>query len=254
MRFKSILLSSLRIYATFGIFLFHILGLYGFNNHHIDFFSIVVFCFLSGLLSCELGPTPSQWLIKKAFKILIPYWLVIIPVLLINRILCYKDTSNIQDFITLLGGNMFLDNKVYVIAWYITFILLLYLFIYFQSFFNATYLKLIAWLIGLLFFGVALNKLYYFLAFGSGFFLSKIMTPLSKEEHKESFVSRILFDLQKYCYYFFLIHGGILIFLFNILKLNFIQSFLIGFLMSVLGGVALSFLTTFSMKKYYSVI
>ena len=132
---KSISISSLRICATAGIFLFHILGLYGFNQHHIDFYSILVFCFISGYLINKLGKNAFKWFTKRAFKILIPYWIVIIPALIINRIISYKDTTVIEDFITVLGGNMFLDKKVYVIAWYITFVLLLYGFNYFLSFY-----------------------------------------------------------------------------------------------------------------------
>jgi len=249
MKLKSSLISSLRILATAGIFLFHILGLYGFNNQKIDFFSIIIFCFLSGYLSCEVGHKPSQWLMKRSFKILMPYWMVIIPALLINRIVSYKDTTVIEDFITLLGGNMFLDKKVYVIAWYITFVLLLYGFIYFQSFFNGIFLKSIAWIIGLFVFAFAFNKLYYFISFGAGFFLSKIITPPDKSEYKIFFLSRVLYDVQKYCYCFFLIHGGVLIFLFHILKFNFVYSFFIGSLLSMFGAIILRILTTLSIKK-----
>lgn len=249
MQLKSILISSLRIVATAGIFLFHILGLYGFNNLKIDFFSIIIFCFISGYLSCEVGHNPSQWLIKRTFKILAPYWIVIIPALLINRMISYKDTTVIGDFITILGGNMFLDKKVYVIAWYITFVLLLYGFIYFQSFFNGIFLKSIAWIIGLFVFAFAFNKIYYFISFGGGFFLSKIITPPDKSEHKIFFFSRVLYNVQKYCYCFFLIHGGVLIFLFNILKFNFVCSLLIGSSLSMFGAIILRLLTTVSIKK-----
>lgn len=243
------MISSLRICATGGIFIFHILGLYEFNNHRIDFISILVFCFLSGYLSCEVGQNPTQWLIQRVYKILLPYWIVIIPVLLINRIISYKDTSIIGDVITILGGNMFLDKKVYVIAWYITFVLLLYIFIYFQSFFKGIVLTTIAWIIGLFVFTAILDKLYYFVSFGIGFFISKLIIPPNKIDYKKFIFSQILYVLQKYCYSFFLIHGGVLLFLFHILKLDFVHSFLIGFLLSIMGTIILSFLTTIFIKK-----
>lgn len=246
---KSISISSLRICATAGIFLFHILGLYGFNQHHIDFYSILVFCFISGYLINKLGKNAFKWFTKRAFKILIPYWIVIIPALIINRIISYKDTTVIEDFITVLGGNMFLDKKVYVIAWYITFVLLLYGFNYFLSFFNGFILTSIAWLIGLMIFSLVLNKFYYFVSFGTEFFISKLIIPPEKSEYKKNIYTRALYQLQKYCYSFFLIHGGILIFLYHILKLDFIESFLIGFLLSIFGAIILNILTILFIKK-----
>ena len=249
MKFKSSLLSSLRICATVGIFLFHILGLYGFNNRKIDFFSIIIFCFLSGYLSCEVGHNPFHWLSKRASKILIPYWIVIIPIVLINRIVSYKDTTVIADFITIFGGNLFLYEKVYVIAWYITFVLLLYGFICFQAFFSRICLKSIVWIIGFCVFAFLLNKSYYFISFGIGFFLSKFIAPPDKSAYKDFYFISVLYHLQSYCYSFFLIHGGVLIFLFNILKFDFVHSLLVGFLLSIVGAIILNFLTSLSINK-----
>ncbi len=118
----SITISVLRIFATSGIFIFHLLGLYDKNNKGIDYLSILIFCLLTGYLSYGIKSNPYNWLKKRFLSILIPYWIVIVPALIINRIICYKNTSILSDVITLLGGNLFLETKVYVIAWYITFV------------------------------------------------------------------------------------------------------------------------------------
>jgi len=145
---------------------------------------------------------------------------------------------------------MFLDKKVYVVAWYVTFVILLYGFICFQSLFKDFFLMLIVWIIGVFIFGFVLNKLYYFVSFGVGFFLSKYIVPPNRvEEFNHYYISRILYHTQKYCYSFFLIHAGVLIFLFHILELNIFNSFLIGFLLSMLGAIILNFLTSVFIKK-----
>ncbi len=171
---NSIAISVLRISATAGIFIFHLLGLYGKNNQGMDFISLLIFCLLTGYLSSGIKSGTYEWLKKRFLSILLPYWIVIVPVLIINRIVCYKNTTILLDFITLLGGNMFLKTKVYVIAWYITFVLLLYCFIFFQSFFTNFFLKALAWLAGLLVFSMIFHKGYYFTSFGLGFYLGCI--------------------------------------------------------------------------------
>ncbi|WP_300463396.1 acyltransferase family protein [Desulfobacula sp.] len=243
--FKSILLSCLRILATAGIFFFHILGLYGFDNRGIDFFSIIIFCFLSGYLLHSVKLNSFGWLKSRFLSIMIPYWLVIVPVLIINRIISYKETTVLGDFITLLGGNMFLRTKVYVIAWYITFVLLLYAFVYVQSFFENPLLKVLIWMVGLFIFGIILNKFYYFMSFGIGFFLSNIFIPPDKNIAKSNHLSKALFVAQGHCYGFFLIHGGVLLCLFNILNFNITNAFLVGILLSAGGAIVLHLITKF---------
>ena len=236
----SITISGLRIFATSGIFIFHLLGLYDKNNKGIDYISILIFCLLTGYLSYRIKPGSYVWLKKRFLSILIPYWIVIVPALIINRIVCYKNTSILSDFITLLGGNMFLKTKVYVIAWYITFVLLLYCFIFFQSFFTNYFLKALAWLAGFLVFSMILNQSHYFISFGLGFFLASFLPPADKNQTKRTTLSNFIVILQDHCYSFFLIHGGVLIFLYNICKINFSSSFLFGFGLSIIGSIILN--------------
>ncbi len=236
----SITISGLRIFATSGIFIFHLLGLYGKNNNGIDYVSILIFCLLTGYLSYGKKKDSYNWLKKRFLSILIPYWIVIVPALTINRILCYKNTSILSDFITLLGGNMFLKTKVYVIAWYITFVLLLYCFIFFQSFFSHYFPKTLAWLAGFLVFYLIFDKSHYFISFGLGFFLASFLPPTNKKSAENKGPIKFLFNIQDYCYGFFLIHGGVLIFLYNICKADFFSSFLFGVSLSIIGSIILN--------------
>ena len=237
----SILISSLRIFAVMGIFLFHTLSLYKLENYNIDFYSILIFCFLSGYLSSNIDKLNRiSWLKKRFLSIMVSYWIVIIPALLLNRLFGYKKTLLFGDLVTLLGGNMFLHTKVYVEAWYITFILLLYLFIYFQSFAKMPVLKGICWLFGFLLFTYCFKKSYYFLAFTIGFYFSQFVSPPLKAESGQHFLSELLFKIQGYGYDFFLLHGGILVFFSVVLKLGMIETFAIGMLVTILSSLLLN--------------
>ncbi|OFZ60327.1 MAG: hypothetical protein A2328_07030 [Bdellovibrionales bacterium RIFOXYB2_FULL_36_6] len=236
----SITISGLRIFATSGIFIFHLLGLYDKNNKGIDYISILIFCLLTGYLSYGKKSNSYEWLKKRFLSILIPYWIVIVPALIINRIVSYKNTSIFSDFITFLGGNLFLQTKVYVIAWYITFVLLLYCFIFFQSFFSHYFLKTLAWLAGFLVFYLIFDKSHYFISFGLGFFLASFLPPANKNPTENNSPIKFLFNLQDYCYGFFLIHGGVLIFLYNICKADFFSSFIFGVGLSIMGSIILN--------------
>ncbi|WP_320041041.1 acyltransferase family protein [uncultured Desulfobacter sp.] len=239
MKIISLTLSLARIFATFGIYMFHVLSQFGVNNHNIDFISILVFCFLTGFLSSNVKLDRYQWLKKRVFSIMLPYWLVIIPVLLANRVVCYKETTLFEDLVTFWGGNMFLKNKVYVIAWYITFILLIYLFTYFQSLYKNLYFKIIVWAIGFCIFSLWLNKEYYFLSFAIGFLISTRYPVLPGRKNNKTYLENKLFSIQSHCYCFFLIHGGVLVALCYFLHINIVELFLYGMLLSVFGAITL---------------
>ena len=242
MKYRSIILSSVRIYATLGIFLFHLFGMFGIPNNDLDKISILIFCFLTGYLLNMKHQKSSIWLKNKLLSILIPYWLVIIPALILNRVFEYKNTSIITDIITLLGGNLFLDTKVYVIAWYITFIILLYFFMYVESFSNHILIRCCVWISGFILFAL-LHKLIYFVAFAAGIFLSKLISPPPKPGQSDFKLSKVLFKTQGYCYAFFLMHGGILVLLIHVLKLNFTQSAIYGMILSLAGTIILHSIT-----------
>lgn len=238
----SISISSLRIIAVAGIFLFHILALYHYDNRNIDFYSILIFCFLSGYLSSNINKLNRLlWLKKRFFSIMVSYWIVIIPALVLNRFFNYKHTLLLGDIVTLLGGNMFLETKVYVEAWYITFVLLLYIFIFLQSFAKVPVIKLFCWFLAfLLFTAMGFSKSVYFLAFTLGFLLSQIVAPPKKAESGSNVLSILLFKIQRYGYDFFLLHGGILVFLSVVMKLDIVATIVLGLLITILGSLLLN--------------
>lgn len=232
-------LGIIRISATIGIFLFHILGLYKLNNTHIDFICISAFCFLS--LSGYFIPAQEnlniQWIKKKFLKILIPYWIVIIPVITINNITQYKNTTLFQDFLTLSGLSLFVDNPIYVISWYITYILLLYLSIYFIESAKNINIKIINIIITIFIFKFLLHKEYYFYFFILAYYIKNFSL---KKETNYQLSNNLILKTQNLCYHFFLIHGGIVLLL-SFLFDNIFFTILIGFAISYTGAIILQY-------------
>ena len=187
-----------------------------------DFYAILIFCFLSGFFISITKGTRSKWIIKRYFGIMIPYWLVIFPVIIANQVFQYKTGLSLTLYIvTAFGGNLFLNKPLYIIAWYISFILMLYAYAFIESFFTA-YGKILLIAIGLLLFFVLLGKGGYFLSFIMGLYLSK-RCFVSWPEVNGSLMQKtasVLFVVQKYCYSFFLIHGAILLFFFKITNVS----------------------------------
>ncbi len=245
--FISIILSSVRFLATGGIFVFHVLGMANLNNNYLDFISILIFCFLSGFFGTKVNLHPHKWIIRRFFSIMIPYWLVIIPVLIINKIIHYKNTTIFMDIITIAGGNMFLNNPVYVIAWYITFVLILYFFIYLQSIVPLP--KVVSWSIGYIIIGYILHKKFYFMSFALGFYLAKFIFDTYNVQQFKTKLGLFLFKLQKYCYPFFLVHGGILVFFNYELKLSLLNFIIWGFIVSSFFAFLLFNISNFLISK-----
>jgi hypothetical protein len=224
--------SIARILATFGIFCFHYLGLMHLPNASIDTFAIIIYCLLSGYLINIKNVKPDVWFWKRYLMIMIPYWSVILPIIIINKIDNYKNTLFIDDLITVLGGNLFLENPVYVIAWYITFILLLYLYIYIYIILKSKLNKIILILLGSSYF-LYLHCLSFFISFVVGLCMYKYL----REDKdviigKGAYLSEVLYKIQSYCYPFFLIHGGILMMLYHKFHLEGQNLFLWGLILS----------------------
>ena len=203
--------SAIRLTATLAIFIFHFLGLLKYHQYRLDFYAIVVFSFLSGYLSSGINSDRQLWLKKRYLNIMVPYWIVIIPILCATIIFSYKPISWLKVGAALSGCNMFIDDPVYVISWYITFVMLLYLYIFIESLYKQQYIFIM--LIGLIIFSVLLHKIFYFIAFVIGIRLASHHTniPILIRSSLYFKVSRVLFVVQKYCYPFFLIHGGVLL-------------------------------------------
>ena len=217
--FSTIWFSLARLASTFLIYIFHYLGFLEINNrYHLDFYAILIFCFLSGFFINITKGDRSKWIIRRYFGIMIPYWLVILPVFVANQVFQYKTDLSLTSYIvTAFGGNLFLNNPLYVIAWYISFILMLYAYAFIESFF-AAYGKLLLGAFGIMLFFTWLGKAGYFLSFLIGLYFSKrcfVSWPRVNGSLMQKTAS-VLFVVQKYCYSFFLIHGAILLFFFKI--------------------------------------
>lgn len=229
--------SIARIIACGMIFIYHHSGLYGKSLHPLDFYAIIVFVFLSGYFSYQKNNLNNKhliiWLMRRLKAIMIPYWQVMLLVILINQFYRYKETTFLKNTLIMLGGSMFLNNPLYVISWFITLILLLYAFIFvFQIPSNKTYKTLIF----LICFScsILLNKYFYFLAFCAGYAFKPI-----KKKYFNSFINirlillnQIAFKIQNYCYSFFLLHGGVLLLAIKVLKLSPFNSLVISFILT----------------------
>jgi hypothetical protein len=145
---------------------------------------------------------------------------MIVPVIATNHFIQYKTVSFGSNIITFLGGNLFLDNPLCVIAWYITFIIMLYLYAFIE-FLLPRYKLYLFFISCFLFYFFLISKFLFFIAFVLGLRINFI--KLQKRNFNKKILadfSGIVFGMQKYCYSFFLIHGGILLF-FNIMKSSF---------------------------------
>jgi len=144
--------SIARLIAISMIFIYHFLAHSGKDTHDLDFYGILIFSFLSGYL-IKIGNDNRRivWAINRYFSIMIPYWLVIIPMVIVNQILQYKPATAISTITTVLGGNLFLTNPVNVTAWYITFVLILYAFALLHSLCSSLQ-KIVLVIVGALFF------------------------------------------------------------------------------------------------------
>ena len=212
--------SVARLAAAGAIFLFHYLGLLGLYRYRLDFLAILIFCFLSGYLANVRKTSRLAWLIRRYLGILIPYWLVIVPVIIINQVTQYKTVSLASQAITILGGNLFLENPLYVIGWYVTFVLLLYAYAFIEDFGERAYV-LFCMVIGALLFFFWLDKGFYFIAFVVGLRLSgrhplrKIGIWFATKRSEGHQIATVLFVSQQYAYPFYLIHGPVLLLFFK---------------------------------------
>jgi hypothetical protein len=202
--------SIARITATLAIFVFHFLGLLRLDQHRLSMNALYTFAFLTGYLAQHRGVSRARWAVKRYFSVMIPYWLIIAPVLVANWLTHYKAVSVAGMLVTLAGGNLFLENPVYVITWYVTFVLLLYAYLLVDSCF-AGYRRVAVSVAGYLLFSVWLGCGEYFVPFLAGMYLGGWMPakPVSARPLWARRLARGLFEVQRVCYPFFLTHGGL---------------------------------------------
>lgn len=225
--------SCVRIIATALIFIFHFQSLYDRPSYSLALYGITAFLFLSGYFSYQPSTFPLSWLLRRFKKIMISYWLVIIPILIINEVIHYKQTTLTQNIIIVMGGSMLLKDPVYIISWFITLILLLYVVVYITHLLRFSFQVLFCLGCVIFFYKYLSVRFIYLVGFLVGY-LWRYFLGLKRQStpKKESFLNNIcrrsfldkinmlLFNIQNYCYSFFLIHGGILLLGVKILKLK----------------------------------
>ncbi len=220
--------SIIRIISCLIIFIYHYGSLYGIKMYLIDNYAIAMFLFISGYFSNQKSNN-IKWLIQRFKAIMIPFWLVILPIIIINVFYKYKAATFAENLIVILGGAFFLTNPLYVISWFITLIIFLYISLIIFCLSTDKVYKFIVFIIFLTCFYYIDMYLYY-----SSFYLGYILRQIRKErlsdtDEKYFKLNEILFIIQNYCYSFFLIHGGILLLSIKILKIPPVASFIASF-------------------------
>ena len=236
--------SLVRIGAMLWIFIFHYLimldvACYPFSE---SMYPIMIFCFLSGYFSTTINVAPQKWIVKRYFRIMVPYWIVMVTMIIVNYYVQYKKTTPVEITIILSGGSLFLHDPLYIISWFITLILLLYATVYLYTLIRSPY----KWLFLAIAFYLSLQKpyaTYYFVSFFLGFFFRKQLDKkdrISAEKSRFSVkISSFFFKIQAYTYCFFLVHGAALHLFIKMLKGQPVKIFFLSFVLSGISSVFL---------------
>jgi len=245
--------SILRIISTVNIYIFHCNSQYNIESKDSLFYAFTFFLFISGYYSFFQGKSPNQWIIKRLKRIYIPYWIVIIGAIVANYIFQYKNIGIKEFFFAVSGGNLFIEHKIYVIAWFISVIICLYICVYiYKTIKNIALKSTVIYLIVLIL--LKFNIPYsFFISFSLGYFIHSYIFR-KKIEYKKitdnsAFINafilifRPLFFIQNYSYEFFLVHGGIILFFTNVLHSSYTTSMLGGIIFSFFGAIVLKFFT-----------
>ena len=233
--------SSLRIAACSLIFVYHLLSLYGVKIYWLSTLAISIFIFLSGFFSFHPNKLSLQWLSRRLQAILLPYWVVMILVVIANGFVGYKHFSFPQYLVMFLGGSLFIDDPLYVISWYVTFILIFYIFIF--AFARLKYWKWISFVGFYLFYITCMdkNRVFFFLFFG-GYYLAYALQEKVFSQYTESALEndQILNWLARLTYPFFLINGGVLLFFVKIMPLSLYLNCIFSFFLTVAFSILMT--------------
>ena len=110
----------LRILSTIIIYVFHCNAQYKIESKESLFYAFTFFLFISGYYSFFQNKSANQWIIKRLKRIYIPYWIVILSAIAANFIFQYKNIGIKELFFALIGGNLFIQHNLYVIACMLT--------------------------------------------------------------------------------------------------------------------------------------
>lgn len=242
--------SVARVAATFAIFVFHYLGLLDRYQYRLSVWALLTFSFLSGYLAHARGTPRGQWIVRRYFSVMIPHWVVMTPVLVGNWATHYKPVSAVDALITFFGGNLFLDNPLYVITWYVTFVLLLYGYLLLDSFLDGWW-RLVLTAFGFLVFGGWLGCGDYFAAFTVGLYVASWAPPRprwSRRQLTRAF-ARLSFRVQELCYPFFLAHGAVLLVMVKLTHLSPLPLFALSLVISMVVALAIDRVTKPLLKR-----
>lgn len=230
-------ISFLRVAATLLIFIYHLQGVYEDPQYSLDTIALVVFMFISGcLINGGSAKLSLQWLVRRFLRILVPYWLIMPFVVAANEIYNYKKVLIGEYVISFLIGGFFLKNSIYAISWFITFILMCYVFAYI-IYDKEKLIQIIASVLFCVSFFFHFKWVIIFAVFFIiGFFCRKIILKNKKKAMTHVGVYyKILHTVQSNTYYFFLLHAGVIQFCHKILALKKIECFIVSlFLTSLL--------------------
>lgn len=245
--------SVLRITATLIIYLFHCHGLYGRGDSRPLFYAFAFFLFLSGYYAMVRRENAVRWIKRRLRRIYIPYWLVIGVVVVSNWIVQYKPAGLKELFFLLIGGNLFIEDKLYVIAWFISVIIFLYFCVFLLVYFRSITLRFL--LAAVLVYILSHYRIptYFYIAFTIGWSLhylllrsglSRAAPPLplgvARVLHR---VYKPLLTVQNYSYEFFLVHGGVLLLFNKLLKAPYGETLYAGIIVTALCSIVLKMLT-----------
>lgn len=237
-QYSLLYVSTLRIAATLFIFIYHFMGLYGFDKRSgLDVIAISIFCFISGLLAYPPKAPAVDWIKKKYLQIMIPYWTVVTIVIIVNFIVGYKQKQIYELILLFFSGGMFIHKPLFVISWYVTFILCLYLMLLLCTYSKNIYVKFFFFAVSACLYIFVIKQPYiYAISFIVGCIIRGNNSIVHRKilKSSNSFIGNIMFFIQNRCYSFFLIHGGVLLFLLKLTPLSPFNAFAVSFLLTSL--------------------
>lgn len=245
--------SVLRIAATLIIYIFHCEMQYdAYSKHHL-FFAFSFFLFISGYYSVYTNKMPIAWIADRLKRIYLPYWIVIVWVIIVNIFVDYKEIGIKELFFLIIGGNLFVEHKLYVIGWFISAIVVMYICVFVITYFRYVIVKVVilAFLAVLLLdYGMPLD---FFVFFSIGYALHVVLIrsglELRQVAMKDKFVkfycaiAAPVRRIQDYSYEFFLVHGGVVLFFTKVLHTKYFVALYGGFFMTIIGAIVLKIIS-----------
>jgi len=242
------LFSFLRSIAVFLIFLHHYCKTVFLLNQYTlaPVLAIAIFVFVSGFLSRRKIVDPFRWIVKRIFRILLPYWILFNLLVVMNLVLGFRPYDYSNYFFELLGLQLFV-RPFYEATWFISYILILYFIVFVVSFFRYhIFLLLIFSILSAFFISkftvlpfVTFSRLIFwqvFFVFGyllAGFgvvdLVEKFYVSICSSYFCEFFNS-----FNAIVYYFYLLHGPFLFFFFDVLRVGPEFSFVLSFIFTIL--------------------